>query len=107
MSLTRILRKHMNKLLWVLVIFIAVAFGVTATMTDVFRMLLSEPWAKMFGREVSHGEFMSAKRKLTIFQGRRQDVSDDQVWEYLVLLEEAQRTGIVVTARELRDTLLK
>ena len=41
MSLTRLLRKHMNKLLIILVILIAIAFGVSYTMQQVITSWLS------------------------------------------------------------------
>lgn len=107
MSLTRVLRKHMNKLLWVLVIFIAIAFGVTATMTDVLKMMTSEPWAEMFGREVGYGEFVSARQRLVALRPGVEKMEDEQVWEHLAMLEEAKRTGIVVTTRELKEQILK
>jgi hypothetical protein len=68
----------MKKLMWVLVIFIAVAFGVTATMTDVLRIM----------------------RQRLLWFGRDDGVEDDSIWEYLAHVEEARRTGIVVSDRE-------
>ena len=106
MNLTRLLRKHMNKLLWVLVIFIAIAFGVSYTMRDVIMMWFSSPWARMFSREVGSGEFSNAKRRLSALSGTDR-LPDDEVWEHLAMIEEARRTGVVVGHLELQEEILK
>jgi len=111
MSFTRVLRKHMNKMLIVLAVVIAVTFTVTTTMTDVISRLWRPKWASMFGEEISSVEFQNTKRRILTSRalmgaGRDQKIEDDDVWEYLALISEAQRTGVVVSQRELRDQIL-
>ncbi len=108
MNMMRMLRKHMNKLLILLVILIAIAFGVSYTMQQVITSWLSgSAWARMFGREVGYGEFQSARNRLAAMQpDREKKVTDDDVWEYLVMLEESRRTGMVLSERELQDAIL-
>jgi hypothetical protein len=107
MNLTRFLRKNMNKMLWVLIILIAGAFGITGTMTDVFRQWLgSSSVGKVFGRAVYPGEFTDTRAKLQI-ERRGQEISEDDVWERIALLEEAKRCSIEVSSEEVYDNILR
>lgn len=107
MSLTRMLRRHMKKLLVVLVILIAVAFGVSYTMQQVIQSWMAGSWARMFGRTVTPGEFSRTQRRLRGSYRGSEAVPSKEVWEYLAMLEEARRTGITVSNRELKQQILR
>jgi hypothetical protein len=109
MNLMRFLRKNMNKMLWVLVIFIAAAFGITGTMTDVFQTWWgTAPVGRVFGRAVYYGEFTSVLKRLERERRGAEEtkVSDDEVWERIAQLEEAKRCHIEISQQELSEAIL-
>ncbi|MFH1421419.1 MAG: hypothetical protein ABIH42_01685, partial [Planctomycetota bacterium] len=106
MSLTKFLRKNMNKFLWVLVIFIAVAFGVTSTMTDVFQNWFIKPVGKVFGRSVGIVEFTNISKRLQRGQ-ERGNVSDEDIMKQIAKKEEAKNNGIKISSEELSDAVLE
>lgn len=97
----------MNKLLWVLILLIAVAFGITGTMTDVFQMWFgASAVGKVFGRPVYANEFSNTRRKLEVERGRGQEVSEDEVWERIAELEEVKRCRVEVSREDLSESIL-
>ncbi len=110
MNLTRALRKHMKKLMIIFAALLALALGMTATMSEQIGSLFKSDYeGEVFGRTVSGREFAAARYRLmmywTALYGDRINLEDNDVWEHLAILEEAKQAGIVVTDRELQQDL--
>lgn len=108
-------RKHEKTFLWITVGFTIVIFALFSSMSDVDRALSDGPKAESIAgtfkvattgdtREVEQEELLSTRRSRSRFQkmmtGSSDEVSEDDIWAFLINVADAKGAGLMISDEE-------